>query len=1265
MSSRSGSHAGRGFRYQDAVSAWLAIKCWNSDLDYGGVVPEGRDDAELLGINGSAFVQIKSRRSHLDPTPRRDVTEYIRQLWTRAEPVSPSQLILILEREIADAAMPPNILHPLPNIISIKRLVAGDRLAKEWLTKTSILIAPSPLENSIDLLVDKLGCAPIAASVYFAAIADRIGCLSDENGTRTPKDFLSFSISDLHREIVRLAETISIEDLHAAIKRGYCEPVDFLTPFDDPNFYLGTDIQPGHVAAGLLAERPEATTRVLEALEQRRAALITGPSGSGKSGLMWQTARQSRHTIRWFRIRDIATVEHVTELLRLVSTFRATARMPIGFILDDVGRARSSLWDTLASECSIKDNVLILGSLREEDMLLVARRSLTIEIREKPDELLAKRIWAELASSKRTKWTGWREPWELSSGLLLEYTHLLSQGERLSLVLREQVERRVREKRDTELEILRLASVAGRTGAMLDVGLLGGVLSRTESEVSAALWRLIDEHLVCMVPAENRISSLHQIRAKALAELLHETPLPTMAQTVRRAMALVAVSEIEGFVARTIAINSDFADAIISGASDIAARDGSLELVAAILRGLDIGSIGNTVTHWLEAVQPLNLPKTQLTMAATFAVGKTAEFMPEQLGTHFKAASLLREAAHREYRLTLLKRLLRPLQRTLHHSSTGALTEFLAACIGSEFPEKLIKTLEQRDVGLLEMPLANAVTLLETAGSLAPKLARSWVERVGQDALLQRLQCEMPWISTVVLRQEPEGLAACADIFYISDRLQPDLHGAVIELCRTLLALVPTARLIISTAMAPDGKPAGLGDYAIAQKRIPRDNLLADVLPTRNKRWIAAIAQQIAPTGVSQYLGEAIQLLNGLVPVLEQTLNSMLRGKADTKHLQALGEIYDRSGKLVRPPDAAVVEGRASGLRVADLQSVLNYCAADFLRDLLNLPTQAAAAYSRITEVLVRANSAIYNEPWDLLGDGRPPSLSRLQEILEQARLVVGATGARQTKVHLLNLRLAKSVNRNSALRLISVGVQQEIDRVTQQLNAEIERIVAAAGYRALAACRPEQAITGPWPYLVVNVVVLLNNLEEWLPTLEEVALPLLRGRGLGRRLTIVPAASGVPFPDQAVSGIDVLLPLPLTDISWLGELDLIPAESPVSKTFDSLSAALFEKSAISAFTCATDNRPPAECKALASASAEIDTETERLAALLPTAESVILRQKIDSLSSAGPELSVDYWRQMHGDGFSSLVMQLTSLKMTVLSAAQDCADEHCISLPN
>ncbi len=72
-STRAGSNAGRGFRYQDAAAAWLAVRCWAGDLDYGGVTPEGLDDAELIGLGGKAFVQMKSRRDQLGACARGEV----------------------------------------------------------------------------------------------------------------------------------------------------------------------------------------------------------------------------------------------------------------------------------------------------------------------------------------------------------------------------------------------------------------------------------------------------------------------------------------------------------------------------------------------------------------------------------------------------------------------------------------------------------------------------------------------------------------------------------------------------------------------------------------------------------------------------------------------------------------------------------------------------------------------------------------------------------------------------------------------------------------------------------------------------------------------------------------------------------------------------------------------------------------------------------------------------------------------------------------
>ncbi len=42
-----------------------------------------------------------------------------------------------------------------------------------------------------------------------------------------------------------LAGVLSADDLEEALRQGLCEPVDFLTPLKEANFYLGLDVQPG------------------------------------------------------------------------------------------------------------------------------------------------------------------------------------------------------------------------------------------------------------------------------------------------------------------------------------------------------------------------------------------------------------------------------------------------------------------------------------------------------------------------------------------------------------------------------------------------------------------------------------------------------------------------------------------------------------------------------------------------------------------------------------------------------------------------------------------------------------------------------------------------------------------------------------------------------------------------------------------------------------------------------------------------------------
>ena len=60
--SRAGSHAGRGFHYQDAVATELAVLAWRGELAALSLIPEGLEDVSLKLAAHRLHLQAKSRR---------------------------------------------------------------------------------------------------------------------------------------------------------------------------------------------------------------------------------------------------------------------------------------------------------------------------------------------------------------------------------------------------------------------------------------------------------------------------------------------------------------------------------------------------------------------------------------------------------------------------------------------------------------------------------------------------------------------------------------------------------------------------------------------------------------------------------------------------------------------------------------------------------------------------------------------------------------------------------------------------------------------------------------------------------------------------------------------------------------------------------------------------------------------------------------------------------------------------------------------------
>tara|TARA_E500000305_G_scaffold108525_1_gene111123 strand:+ start:15831 stop:19769 length:3939 start_codon:yes stop_codon:yes gene_type:complete len=1187
--SRAGSNAGRGFRYQDAVTAWFAVEIWAGRRAPAVVIPEGGDDIELRG-EATCFVQVKSRREHLGNYTEGETVGHIEDLWKRSfgSAPRPQRLELVLEREVAG-------LSPLDDHPAV-RLIEGPistRLSKfsgssDLLPRTSISVATSPQEWAINLIADRLNCAPIAAQMCFADLLVRVGVLADANGRLAPENYRGFSISDTETSIRDGLATIDIDAIERALREGISEPVDFLTPLDDPNFYLGVDVEPGHIAAGLVAERPRSRSALVEGIEQRRAALIVGPSGAGKSALMWEAANTLRHTVRWFRIRRLSAAD-IPSVRQLIRTFRASKDSPLGFVIDDVGRNGPESWGALLKETMSVPGVVLLGSIREEDVTLIAERARAAEVRADPDDELAERLWRELREGEKTDWAGWREPWKMSDGLLLEYVHILTRGQRMHELLADQVAARVSDsKRSLELDILRSGAWAGAANAEVDASRLARALSVSEAELSRALQRLIQEHLV-RSPAPGAVAGLHQLRSEELLQLTHQTTLPTLETSFERTVASVPATNLEPLVADTLSARRLPVSAVLDGLIARLKREQDARALASALRGLGSGQVSVGVDEWLDTPEAHALPRTQITNAAMFGVAGidlSSLAIPPEVQAAAERLSQIKGSPEEDPRRLLMERMSPSvLSALIETADVASLDEILAALVGMPLPVGVRTSLMAAPEGLLNVNLDLLGSLLGTLTALDRDIASHWVAKVGQQMLFARVQAETAWAGSVTTEDADDGVIVRCDLWYVAGSVQKNPHDAVVNLCERILALCPSADIAVSNAITASGALAGLAQLPLATKRIPRENLPPPSVPQWNRRWGALISRRVAAPSYSDYLARGVAILEALVPTLEKVFDARFRGK------NVLGRLADRLNSLhadteaLTPPAVSSLEASGSGygeanIAVTKFQNVLHCTSVNLIKRFAILPEQAGTYIAWLNDLITDVDTVIAEEPWQLIGLDPPPMLTRLKSLLETLRLLAGEAHERKQTPVITWAARGKGAQVGNSVRRVSLSARAAGETRLAQRKAEIERQAEEAGVGAQFHLRVNAKGNLPWP--PADFLALLP-----VPDITDVAVTLAEQAELVRslvdssiHLTIMPCIQDVAFPALAKSGYQTLLPDVEGAASWAKQLGLPQAPSAMACMFGEVLSLASELGAMDQKRLGIETRPEEEIAA-------------------------------------------------------------------------------------
>ncbi len=1156
--SRSGAWAGRGFRYQHLVTALILVRQWAGLAPTGCLVPEGFEDCVVEFSDRQIWVQIKSRREA--KFGQAEVHEILNSVNSKAAKLSNGASIssaVILEQ-------------PRSNEIEFDIT----RLFEDSTQKVFICAAPG--DEIVKLISKRLEIAEVIAEGLASDLYKLVADTSAENASLPFSKRRKISTTEVE---LRIFERLKAEDSTAidhALAAGTLEPVDFTTPVYEPDFYRGVKVKAGHVAANLVMDRTDDVKKVVDTLWRRRHVLVTGPSGAGKSALVWLVATNLSSQLRWFQITGRATATHAETIITFIRARRPTENSPIGLILDEVGSANAHLWNVLIYELRRLPFVYCFGSVRFEDVNLIANQSDTEFIPITLDETLAQTVWEKLSAQNHTEWNHWREPFEQSEGLMLEYVHLLTQGQRLAAVIGEQIRQREHESRHDELAILRSAAVISVRGGEVESGRLFELLGLDPTAANSAMRRLIDEHLVC----ESRpgvLGGLHMLRSNALVMASHDEVVYLTTGTLWESLPATTSETLPRVVQSILAdSNAENESQLIRNLADIISISRDIDQWAAILTGLGLATLERHVFSFMSILVQHGLERAHWSFAAMFSdphldLLNLREF--ERLEILRNAVLEFRSLPKLDLRAICLRQLpegsMPPFCDHIHQANK--LLSCLVPICGGE-PIRIALRYEysaDQDFDIREV-----ARLLSTAYLIEPNLAESLVDSFGgEQALFDLFHSQIPWTTPPTIDPNgADGRTVCSNWYYFSESYQPNPHDTVCEICEILIALSPCSDAAASNAIDPMGQTIAIGDFNLASKNMPRKNIPAKARVAWNVAFRQILLSRSTDYSLTEYTHQMALLVKRTERVFRSLSEKWIRGKQlanfDTL-VSEINEILDLVNALaystpVKPPSAMTGPIRSSN------DDALGALLTGVLGNLITRLCKFDSAKSTATFAGSLANQArehYQSDIWRTMSSPPLKNLSVLSDRLTDIACILHEF-AYNSEPEAID-RIAKVSRRarlGTAIRVVARHCRNLANRRFKTRLRELEHSLSKRGWNVRCFSRTiDEPDSVHWPAREVAILIELTDFETQLERWIEEAISLGQ-----QHLKNDWFFSTVPvMNDQVLASLALRpssnMPLPDPDFTsnWTNQLDKPIMSSTLEEAFVKAIDACIQISAI------------------------------------------------------------------------------------------------------
>ena len=566
---RQGARNVAGVRYQLLVTAYLLAESRRGTLPFVELVPEGFEDIDCLDRDSRRWlVQVKEVGAGAGSFTASSVAEVIFRAARVAE--CPHRIVVVTDGQLGSQLVESGWESSISEISgpgldkilgALQKRGHKSHEAQDLAKRTHLIRVPW---NAVPLLTrsisESFDLMPAVAAVVSSRLIDDLSEVAADQRSASANFPGRRMIGDLDVLVDNVHKVVDVDGLNSAIRAGICEVADYASrPGAGLSVFLqGVDALPAHIGADFDVIRPTPCRAVQIGLEQARYVLITGPSGAGKSAQMWRSARDVARGAQVVRVHRLEKDNEVEELIRYVRILEPSEARVVAVCCDDLGRPRTSAWPLAVRRLLELSGVVLIGAVRREDFTadLLRYGGQLVELR--LDDDTAETIAMQLEYAGVHLALEVAEAVSKSDGQLMEYVSLLTTGRRLQAVLASQAESLLNAEDQIGADIARLICSAHILGVVIDASDLERGVGRERSDLTRALRRLQDEHIIT-TDDQQAWRGLHERRSNVLTQLLHGSPPPTLRDTLGNVLSILRTASLSWALRRIIELFGDIA----------------------------------------------------------------------------------------------------------------------------------------------------------------------------------------------------------------------------------------------------------------------------------------------------------------------------------------------------------------------------------------------------------------------------------------------------------------------------------------------------------------------------------------------------------------------------------------------------------------------------------------------------------------------------------------------------------------------------------